>query len=433
MDAGNSTAVNALSSTTNSRTALRQALLRCGWLMCGLVWICIATTLCGCNSMSGWAMNRTGEAYIDRGDYTAARYEFQRAVIDQPKNVKYASNLAKTMELQGDISGAEQMYHRALDMNPEYQPAYRGLSNLLISQGRGEESRQLMTAWTVTQPYSRDAHVELADVERQHGNIDGARQQLAQALAMKPRSPKTLKQMGEFEEQAGNAPAAAAYYQKSLSMNPFQPSLSAKLSGLNSTGMSPGAMQSGAVMAQNFDGMSVQAAYAPQGEEWTQQLAETQPQMNPQPQFAGQGQVDAFTSMNAAGQPVAMQQVPGQQFAAQPMPVQQMAGQQSHSQQFPQQFPGQPMMAQAGMPRSVPMQTQFAGQHMPQQAMQQQGPWSGVQSVPQPLPAGMQPHLASPVAPHLAQPPEQLTPPPALAAPSDPVGQLADGPSIEAF
>ena len=45
----------------------------------GVIWICIASTLCGCNQTNGFMNNRSGMIAYQQRDYTTARRAFERA------------------------------------------------------------------------------------------------------------------------------------------------------------------------------------------------------------------------------------------------------------------------------------------------------------------------------------------------------------------
>lgn len=211
---------------------------RFGLIVAGLLWVCIACTLCGCSPINGWVMNESGIAYYNRGDYEAARYEFERALMDNPYRADYAYNVAKAMERQGDPAGAEQMLQYALTLDPGHELAYRGLSDMLIAQGRDSDAQMLLQAWTDTQPYTPGSSIEMARYQQRSGNLPAAEQNLAHALQLNPNDPRALNQMGMIYEQTGQPSMAAAYYQQSLMLQPMQPEVQSRLSGI---GWTPGA------------------------------------------------------------------------------------------------------------------------------------------------------------------------------------------------
>lgn len=187
----------------------------------------------GCGQVSGFVMNESGQSYYKRGNYAAARHEFQQALMNDPYNASYAYNVAKTMALQGDIAGAEQMYQHALSVDPGHQPAYHGLSELLVKQGRQQDAQSLLQAWAATQPYEPESYTELAQLQQATGDIAGAEQNLHRALQLKPHDAETLAKLGDLHSQSGRPAEAAQYYRQSLTYNPFQSDVSTRLSAVS--------------------------------------------------------------------------------------------------------------------------------------------------------------------------------------------------------
>ena len=219
-------------------STLAWALYRIGLVVTGLIWICFASTLCGCNAANGWVMNRSGQAYYNRGNYTAARYEFERALMDNPRNPHYAYNVAQAMEQQGELESAEQMYQHALTLDPSHQPAYHGLAEMLIDQGREDDAGALLQAWAETQPYLPESNLELADMYQRRGNVAGAQRYVQQAMRAHPRNPQAYARMGRIYQQSGQPQLAASWYQRSLAMNPYQPEVTSQYMHLG-TGAAP--------------------------------------------------------------------------------------------------------------------------------------------------------------------------------------------------
>lgn len=211
--------MNPHSTTRNTLHPVAWRLYRAGLVAVGLVWICIATTLCGCSAANGWAKNQYGRRQYNHGNYAAARAEFERALLDDPYNATYAYNVGKAMEKEGDISGAEKMYQHALTLDPSHQPAYHGLSELLASQGRENEAFALLTAWSQTQPYSAASHVELANLYRKTGNLAAAEQELNTALQIRPRFRQALNERSRLYQITGRPDPRPAPY-SALALTP---------------------------------------------------------------------------------------------------------------------------------------------------------------------------------------------------------------------
>ncbi len=111
----------------DSRPGRTLGLLLAAGLVCSFV---------GCNPMSAFLMNRTGLAYYESGDYTAATKEFQRAVADHPNNPDYIYNLASAVRKQGQIAKAEQFYRQALEIDPGHQPSSVSYTHLTLPTNR---------------------------------------------------------------------------------------------------------------------------------------------------------------------------------------------------------------------------------------------------------------------------------------------------------
>jgi Tfp pilus assembly protein PilF len=222
---------------------MREVTYRLSLGLAGLIWICIASTFCGCNQTSGYMNNQAGKGFYQQGNYTAARRSFEQALMDNPQKSDYAFNVAAAMRKQGDLLGAERMYKHALTINPNHQPAYHGMASMLREQGRTAEADDLLTAWNQTQPYSAESYVEVAWMQQQNGDLPGAERSLQQALRIDPRHPKALAHLGHIYQRTGRGGEAAGLYRQSLAMNPYQPQVQSNLGQLAQPAVPSAALQ----------------------------------------------------------------------------------------------------------------------------------------------------------------------------------------------
>ncbi len=183
----------------------------------------------GCRASNGWVMNNSGMGYYQRGNYTAARHEFTRAVADDPYHPDYRHNLAMAMQKQGDLPGAERVLRHNLSLDPMHQPTYHALAQSLLLQQRSGEAQELLAEWAETQPYATESHVEMAWLQRELGNHAAAEQSLRQALQIEPNNPVALAHLGQIHHQTGRSEEAAAYYQRSLASRWDQPEVQSRL------------------------------------------------------------------------------------------------------------------------------------------------------------------------------------------------------------
>jgi len=192
----------------------------------------VLVLMSGCCRTSGWVMNNSGMGYYQKGNYSMARGEFQRAVIDNPRSPDYRHNLAMSMQKQGDVASAEQVLRHNLSVDPMHQPTYHALTQILISQQRTGEADQMLAEWRDTQPYVPEAYIEQAWFQHETGNKMAAEQNLQQALRLKPNHPVALAQLGQLYHETGQSDQAASYYQRSLLSRWNQPEVHSRLATL---------------------------------------------------------------------------------------------------------------------------------------------------------------------------------------------------------
>jgi len=259
------TKMNSNSAARSELTPFVWRLYRFGLATGGLAWICIASTLCGCSGPNGWVKNQAGRGYYHRGNYAAARSEFERALMDSPYNATYAYNVGKAMEKEGDMTGAEQMYQHALTLDPSHQPSYRGMTELLTAQGRPDEAAELLTAWTQTQPYSAASHVELAQMYRKSGNYGAAEQELNTALQIRPRYRQAINERTRLGQVTGRPVRGGPYSELALTSRAPQQAMQPQPGMVAATPQTSPALAMAATMPQKDPTMlggAIQASYS---------------------------------------------------------------------------------------------------------------------------------------------------------------------------
>lgn len=216
--------------TNISKPRLMIAAIR--WVGC----LSLLSMLSGCCCTSGWMQNNWGMCHYKNGNYAMARADFQRAVVNAPRNADYRHNLAMAMQKQGDPAGAEVVLRHNLSVDPMHQPTYHALTQVLMSQQRTAEADQLLTGWRESQPYVPEAYIEQAWFQHETGNRVAAEQTLRQALQVKPNHPMALAQLGQLYHETGNADQATAYYQRSLIAKWNQPEVQSRMATLTEAG-----------------------------------------------------------------------------------------------------------------------------------------------------------------------------------------------------
>lgn len=215
----------------NSRPSIQSARVTGG--------LALLMLMSGCCSSNGWIMNNSGMGYYQKGNYAMARNEFERAVVDSPRNPDYRHNLAMAMQKQGDTPRAEQVLRHNLSVDPMHQPTYHALTQMLISQQRTAEADHLLAGWRDSQPYVPEAYIEQAWFQHETGNRVAAEQTLRQALQVKPNHPVALAHLGQLYHENGQVDQASAYYQRSLLTRWNQPEVHSRLATLTGSGATP--------------------------------------------------------------------------------------------------------------------------------------------------------------------------------------------------
>lgn len=225
--------------------------------------ICVGLlmVMSGCCATNGWVMNNSGMGYYHKGNYSMARGEFERAVMDSPRSPDFRHNLAMAMQKQGDVQQAETVLRHNLSVDPMHQPTYHALTQILISQQRVDEADHLLTGWRESQPYAPEAYVEQAWFQRETGNLAAAEQTLQQALQVKPNHPAALAQLGQLHQETGQTGQAASYYQRSLQARWNQPAVRSRLAAINGTG--PASLRRSAMMQNSANVQTVSMNHVP--------------------------------------------------------------------------------------------------------------------------------------------------------------------------
>lgn len=280
-------------------------------------------SLCGCARMSGMVMNESGQVYYQKGNYSLARREFEKALMDDPNNAHYAFNMAAAAHKQGDIETAEQVYRQALNLDPAYQPAYHGLASLMTESGRNDEAQQLLASWAGSQPYAAESHIELAWLQRELGDPVAAEQSLRQALQVNPQHEKALAQLGQVYEQQGRSDEAVAMYQQALYQDPTQHQVKSRMaalareqpSSMHAGSYSPG-MMAAPQMATTYP-QTYPAMQAPMISQWEAPTLASPEVAGPMFAPAGNGMTQEITSHSST---MVVPPVPVGQFPPQEIP-----------------------------------------------------------------------------------------------------------------
>jgi len=200
--------------------------------------VCIVSV--GCNLQSN-RLNVVGREAFERGQYTVAINEFQKALKANPNNADAYYNLAASFGVVGKqaknkqwLEQAEQLYRQAISVNGGHAAAHRGLAGLLIETGREQYAFDLLNQWKDRYPTSTEPLVELARLYQEYGDSSRATDLLADALRLNPNDLRSLTAMGHLREVNGQTHLAIDNYLRALQVDSSQQGLVQRVAALQS-------------------------------------------------------------------------------------------------------------------------------------------------------------------------------------------------------
>jgi tetratricopeptide (TPR) repeat protein len=136
-------------------------------------------------------------------DFTAARVEFGRLLVDE-----------------GAYSEAEAEIRQALELMPTYADGALALAELLSRQGRGREAVNALVTFLETEPYNLDALALLGEALIAEGMRRDAEQALVRVLRFDPERPAVLFRLGELTAESGRYREALGYWRRLIEAAP---------------------------------------------------------------------------------------------------------------------------------------------------------------------------------------------------------------------
>ncbi|WP_255665393.1 tetratricopeptide repeat protein [Luteitalea sp. TBR-22] len=160
-----------------------------------------------------------GNAFLEKGDVSAAIIEYRAAVERDPLLAQAHQKLAEAYLKQGNGAEALASLVRAADLLPRDVQAQVKAGSLLLLAGRFEDARSRADKALAVDARSVDALVLRANALANLRDLDGALEQIQQAIALEPRSALQTN-MGAIEAARGNVPEAEQAYRKAVEIDP---------------------------------------------------------------------------------------------------------------------------------------------------------------------------------------------------------------------
>ena len=152
---------------------------------------------------------------------TSAAVAYQRALQDNPNDVRLYVGLGSVLEARNDWQQAEDLYKKALEIQPDYPLAANNLAYLMLEHG-GNVNVAFSLAQTARKglpnlPNSADT---LGWAYYQQGAYNAAIEALQEAVKGSPDSATYHYHLGMAYQKANNLPMAKKEFASALQINP---------------------------------------------------------------------------------------------------------------------------------------------------------------------------------------------------------------------
>lgn len=149
--------------------------------------------------------NLLGARYVQAGRTNDALVQLNEAVRLAPRSVEARFNLARALQLQGNITGAVRQFREASRLAPRDDSILVGLANALQDQDRtGEAATELRRAIALN-PNAAEAHNNLGVALGMLGRLDEAVEHFRRALQIRPDYPDAERNLAAALQAIGSA------------------------------------------------------------------------------------------------------------------------------------------------------------------------------------------------------------------------------------
>ena len=188
------------------------------WIRMILGAVLVALTVAGC-SRSAQSHFERGNAYLEKGDETAAVLEFRNAVQKDPMFAPARLKLGELYLKRGNGGGALAEYVRAADLLPADVEAQLKAGSLLVAAGRAQDGLARADKVLAIEPKNSDALVLRGMALAGLNDLDGAITQIQQAIALDPTASRQAN-LGFLQLAKGRREEAEAAFRQAVASDP---------------------------------------------------------------------------------------------------------------------------------------------------------------------------------------------------------------------
>ena len=198
-----------------------------GWLGC-YVFVMVALGVLSCSSnlavqkKQERASRNLGEAYYQRGNYTAALREFLKAESLYPEDPFLQNDLGLAYKAKGRPDLAIEHFKKALKINPDYAPAKNGLGAVYLDKGEWNTAigyfKAVLKNLLYTTPELPMANMGWAYYNKKEYRL--AEKYYRESLDLKPKFFNALRGLALTYVAMGNLDAAAKILESAIKEYP---------------------------------------------------------------------------------------------------------------------------------------------------------------------------------------------------------------------
>ncbi|MBM3802872.1 MAG: tetratricopeptide repeat protein [Acidimicrobiia bacterium] len=172
------------------------------------------------NTKDAHTFRQLGLAALNRGDFSEAEAEFQKALRLIPNSSEPQTDLALAYYARGDVGRSADHFRMALKQNPSNVKALNGLGAVLDSSGKGEEARRCFEQAVRLEPENWDAVYNLARTLLRMNQLGEAAAHFEKLLSRQSRHPEAHYLYGVLFEKRQLLDEAVAQYRQAVTQDP---------------------------------------------------------------------------------------------------------------------------------------------------------------------------------------------------------------------
>ncbi len=161
-----------------------------------------------------------GMAAYKTGRYELAERMIRRAIVVNPHQAYYQSNLGNALKALRKFDEAVDCFKRALEVKPDHEEACYNLGNTYLAQKKFDQAVAAYKQALAIKPDYVDALCNLGNAYRQKKKLDEAIECFRRALVLAPDYADLHCNLGDALHAQGKVDEAISFYQRTLELNP---------------------------------------------------------------------------------------------------------------------------------------------------------------------------------------------------------------------